>query len=686
MAEDPEHKRLFQKARLTDAKDAAESDAKEQGDLLCQVRNLKVQNEQLGRLIRDLEISRDKFAGLYESAPLGFISLNAEGIIQRANAAARHLLTGDEHAMIGHPFSSFVVPEDLPQYFHNKPWRQQKNRPSVFELRLYGPKGGRLHAQFHAICHSGSEGGQSRFDLAFFDVTEQARLEEQLRTSREHLELATQAGGIGIWNYDLKQNKTYWNEQLYRLLGLEPRKGPEEGGVFFDFIHPEDRKGALQSLQALMESQDELELEFRVIREDGQIRWMAAKGRIDRDETGRPVRIQGANWDISGKKRSEMALQQSRERFQTVLEHSLDVAFRRNLQTQKYDYLSPVIEQLTNYSADQITKMDSEELLLLIHPEDRTRVTAGVETACRTGSGKLTFRFQKKNGGYLWMADHFTIQKDSDGRPLYRIGVMRDITEQRRAEKALEEKQEVLSGKVFKLEHSNRELADYAYAVSHDLKAPLRAVRNYADFLLEDLEGQLTGDQKSYLEGMKKAISQGDELIRDLLDFSRIGQVMDAPEQVDLAELVRETCDMLDLPEEAQVSVPENCPPLTAERAMLRQILTNLIGNAVKFNDAEVKKVDVWCRPALHRRMELLVRDNGIGIGERYREKIFRVFQRLHASSVYEGTGIGLAIVRKAAAHLGGTVSVESTPGEGSTFIVNLPEDPPEPGEDAKQQ
>ena len=151
-------------------------------------------------------------------------------------------------------------------------------------------------------------------------------------------------------------------------------------------------------------------------------------------------------------------------------------------------------------------------------------------------------------------------------------------------------------------------------------------------------------------------------------------------------EVVREICDMLDLPEEAQVSVPENCPPLTVERSLLKQILSNLIGNAVKFNDSTVKKVDVWCRPALHRRMELLVEDNGIGIKERYREKIFRVFQRLHASSVYEGTGIGLAIVRKAAAHLGGTVRVESAPGEGSTFIVSLPETPQEKGEDAKQQ
>ena len=687
MTEDNGDNRLRRKARRVAGRESAGLNEAEQRDLLQRLRELESQNEQLRQLSRDLEASKDQFAGLYETAPLGFISLDPEGIIQRANGAARQLLSGNEYSMIGHPFSSFVVPEDLPHYFENKLWKDKEKQSSTFELRLNGPRGRRPRVQIHATCRYRPSGVLNRCDLVFSDVTAQRRLEDELRSSRENLSLATEAGGIGIWSYDLQRSEAYWNEQLYRLLGLKPRKGPEDGERFFTFIHPEDRNGALQSLQSLLASTARtLDLEFRIVRIDGQIRWLGARGRVIHDENGRPAAIHGINWDITAVKRNELELQESRERFQSVLEHSLDVAFRRNFQTQRYDYLSPVIEQITGFSADEISAMNSETLLSLVHPEDRTRVTAAVETACRTGSGKLSFRFRKKSGEYLWMADHFTIQKDSEGRPLHRIGVMRDITEQRNAENALKEKRRMLSKKLFELEHSNRELSDYAYAVSHDLKAPLRAVRNYADFLLEDLEGQLTGEQKSYLEGMKKAISQGDELIRDLLNFSRIGQVRETPEQVDLAELVREICDMLDLPEEAQVSVPENCPPLTVERSLLKQILSNLIGNAVKFNDSTVKKVDVWCRPALHRRMELLVEDNGIGIKERYREKIFRVFQRLHASSVYEGTGIGLAIVRKAAAHLGGTVRVESAPGEGSTFIVSLPETPQEKGEDAKQQ
>jgi PAS domain S-box-containing protein len=377
--------------------------------------------------------------------------------------------------------------------------------------------------------------------------TETEQFDEELRASRKNLALEIQAGGIGIWNYFPKSRKLYWNDQLYQLFGLEPRRGPEEEETFFQHVHPEDRMGVLRDMQSILKSCDEIDLEFRIVRADGHVRWLAAKGTIQRDEAGKPVRLQGVNFDI---------------------------------------------------------------------------------------------------------------------------------TEQKQTEKALEEKRRALSEKLLELEQINRELSEYAYAVSHDLKAPLRAVRNYADFLIEDLEGELSGDQKTYLEGMKKALSQGDELIQALLNFSSIGQSPEASEEVDLKELICEVYELATLPEEASVEVRSGCPPLFADRTLLKQILLNLISNGIKFNNSNVRKVEIWCRPALDGRVELLVKDNGIGIGERYQEQIFRMFQRLHSTKDYEGTGIGLAIVRKAAGRMGGSVRLESTPGAGSTFIVNLPGKP----------
>ncbi len=684
MTKDKPHKTLRKKAEQIARGESTGLTEEEQFDLLLVAQelettqfDLEAQNEQLRQVSRDLEASRAEFADLYEFAPVAFVTLNPKGIIQRANAAARQMLTGNEHSMIGFLFSNFVVPEDLSIYFEHKKKPNRKHKVSVFDLRLKGADNRRLHAHVQTFVRFDPEGEAAQSDLVFFDVSEQRQLEEELKTSQENLALATRAGGIGIWNNFLEDRVSYWNDQLYRLLGLDPKKGPEDTEAFFAYIHPEDRKGALKSLQNLLASGNGLDLEFRIVREDGQVRWFAAKGSIDRDDGGRPVRMQGINWDITDKKRHELELQKSRERFQAVLEHSLDVAFRRNVQTKQYDYLSPVIEQMTGYFVDEVIAMNSEELTELVHPEDRVRVSSEVEHAYRAGSGKVEFRLRKKEGGYLWVADFFTVQNDPAGSPLYRIGVLRDISSKKEVENALKEKQQVLSEKLLLLERSNRELSEYAYAVSHDLKAPLRAVRNYADFLIEDLEGQLSGEQKAYLEGMKKALSQGDELIRDLLDFARIGEAEEETEAVDLEELLREVCEVLNLSEDMQVSVRSGCPPLKTKRTMLNQILINLIGNGLKFNTADVKRVEVWCRPAPNERMALLVKDNGLGIEKRYQKQIFRVFQRLHSAQKYGGTGIGLAIVRKAAARLGGSVRLESTPGEGSTFIVDLPRTPP---------
>jgi len=685
MTKDKPQKTLRKKAEQIARRDPAGLTEEEQFDLLLLAQelettqiDLEAQNEQLRQVSRELEASRAEFVDLYEFAPVGFVTLNPKGIIHRANAAARQMLAGNEHSMVGYLFSNFVVPEDLNIYFNHTKQPNRKSNASVFDLRLKGPGNRTVHAHVQTFFRFDAEGEVSQTNLVFFDVSEQKQLEKELRTSQENLALATHAGGIGIWNYFLEDGKSYWNDQLYRLVGLDPQKGPEDAGAFFAFIHPEDRKGALKSLQALLASGNELDLEFRIVREDGQTRWLAAKGRIDRDDRGRPVRAQGINWDISDKKRHELELQESRERFQAVLEHSLDVAFRRNVQTKQYEYLSPVIEQMTGYSADEVTAMNSEELTDLVHPEDRSRVASEVEQASRAGSGKVEFRLRKKEGGYLWVADFFTVQKDPAGNPLYRTGVLRDVSSKKIVENALKEKQQVLSEKLLLLERSNRELSEYAYAVSHDLKAPLRAVRNYADFLIEDLEGRLSGEQAAYLEGMKKALSQGDELIRDLLDFARIGEAEEETEAVDLEDLLQEVCEVLNLSEDMQVSIRSGCPQLKTKRTLLNQILVNLIGNGLKFNTADVKRVEVWCRPAPNERMELLVKDNGLGIEERYQKQIFRVFQRLHSAQKYRGTGIGLAIVRKAAARLGGSVRLESTPGQGSTFIVDLPRIPPD--------
>jgi signal transduction histidine kinase len=245
---------------------------------------------------------------------------------------------------------------------------------------------------------------------------------------------------------------------------------------------------------------------------------------------------------------------------------------------------------------------------------------------------------------------------------------------------ALEKSEANLSALAAKLERSNQslqaaneELNSFAYVVSHDIKAPLRAIRNYADFLHEDLADSLDGDQKRYINGLAHAVHEAEVLVEDLLALSRISRINFQIDKVNIGAFLHELVTSLDLPPDVEIKWGQDWPTIATEAVLLRQIFQNLILNGVKFNQSSPKVIELGWLPAGEDDYDLFVRDNGIGIAERHQEQIFRVFQRLHTSQEYEGTGIGLAIVEKAAKKLGGSVRVESSSGQGSTFFVTLP-------------
>jgi two-component system sensor histidine kinase/response regulator len=233
---------------------------------------------------------------------------------------------------------------------------------------------------------------------------------------------------------------------------------------------------------------------------------------------------------------------------------------------------------------------------------------------------------------------------------------------------------ELVEARTAQLQAVNAELTRYAYAVSHDLKAPLRAIHNYTDFLREDLAASLLGDQQMYLDGLVRAVGEAEELVQDLLELSRIDQQRAAPEPIDLGAFLRTLVASLDLPSDVEIDWGQGWPSIESDPILLRQIFQNLILNAVKFNRASPKRIALNWQAIETEQYEVSVRDNGIGIAPRYQTQIFRVFQRLHTREEYEGTGIGLAIVQKAVTSLQGSVRVESQPDAGSTFFVTLPQ------------
>lgn len=280
---------------------------------------------------------------------------------------------------------------------------------------------------------------------------------------------------------------------------------------------------------------------------------------------------------------------------------------------------------------------------------------------------------------------------DANGRLTGAIETLQDITARKRAEADLKAYHDNLEELVHRrtvelaqahdelvvkaeiLEQANEELSQYAFVASHDLRAPLRAVRNYADFLREELDPILNDEQRAYFEGLGSALRHGDDLVIDLLEFSRIGNAIVTVQPIALQSFLTQLRDSLEITLDDNLLIADNLPLVMADQTLLAQIFSNLVVNGFKFNRSPIKQVEIGISGERNGMCELFVRDNGIGIESRYHDRIFKMFKRLHTHKEFEGTGIGLAIVKKAAGKMHGSVRVESETGTGSSFFVTLP-------------
>jgi len=248
------------------------------------------------------------------------------------------------------------------------------------------------------------------------------------------------------------------------------------------------------------------------------------------------------------------------------------------------------------------------------------------------------------------------------------VVIARDIRERKRAEAELR-------ATLTQLEQSNRELEDFAYVASHDLQEPLRKIQAFGDLLKTKHGAALDAQGRDYIERMQAAAKRMQVLINDLLSFSRVTTKGQPFVPVDLGAIAREVAHDLELRthEAGAEMIIGELPAIEADPLQMRQLLQNLASNALKFHRPGVPPRVEIRGDASDGRAEITVSDNGIGFDEKYADRIFTMFERLHARSRYEGTGIGLAICRKIAHRHGGEIRARSTPGEGSTFTVTLP-------------
>ena len=317
--------------------------------------------------------------------------------------------------------------------------------------------------------------------------------------------------------------------------------------------------------------------------------------------------------------------------------------------------------------------------------------STGAPSTCELVLGKGETMLEPKAFSVLWDAESsfiWLVQHPSDRRmDNVRQQVTEVNSELASAQRGLVRERERLAHSLADTERSNRALDEFAHAISHDLKAPLRSVANYARRIEEDLGGQLTGEPRAHMELLRRQVERMLAMVSAVLEYSRSGHTQMPPEVVDTTAIVEEVIALLDPPPSMTIDVAPGMPTFTAEAAPLRQVLLNLIGNAIKHSRRPDTRVCVSARD-LGYAYEFEVRDNGPGIPVRTQDKIWRLFHTLRpraaSDAADDGIGVGLAIVRRLVEMQGGTAWVESEEGKGGTFHFLWPKQADSPrGDDA---
>jgi PAS domain S-box-containing protein len=324
-----------------------------------------------------------------------------------------------------------------------------------------------------------------------------------------------------------------------------------------------------------------------------------------------------------------------------------------------FKQINPAFERVLGYEAEELLRCS---FLEFVHPDDRADTLAAIDQLSR-GLPVVDFqnRYLAKDGQYRWLA--WRSAPVPEQGLIY--AVARDITEQKRIHETLERQ-------ALELKRSNADLEQFAYAASHDLQAPLRAIRNVSEWIEEDLPEELPETVRDHLTKLRSQVDRMEKLVDDLLRFARAGVESVEASKVDVTALIQDLVELLAPPEGLRISCEPDLPLFETARPPLEQVFRNLIGNAITHHDRDRGRIVIAARDR-GRHYEFSVTDDGPGIAEASREAVFKMFTQLCSRTAASGTGIGLALVKKIVQSYGGDVSICSPGERGTTFAFTWP-------------
>ncbi|PZV01139.1 MAG: hypothetical protein DCF32_16605, partial [Leptolyngbya sp.] len=480
------------------------------------------------------------------------------------------------------------------------------------------------------------------------DITPLKQAEAQLRKNQAHLQAAQRIGNLGSWEFELATEQIIWSDQVYHIFGLEVGACPASFEALQSYFHPADQDRHRQTVEATIATHQPYDEEFCILRADGSLGYIHVKGEVLVDGANQLTHLTGTVQDISDRKRSEVERQRAETQLQALsLRLSLALESGR-IGTWDWDLCQAVHWDQRMYEIWGFEGLGRaavfDDWAARVHGDDWPTVEAAIHQALQDGLPyDIEFRFYRPDGELRWVRAAAVVQRSPAGEALAMVGINYDITEHKRAEAEL-------LRTTAQLRASNHELEAFAYSVSHDLRAPLRAIDGFSRALIEDYGDQFGEEGLDYFNRIRHNVGRMGQLIDDLLRLSRVSRQTMTFVPVDLSALVQEQIDELQRIAAERTVAVAIAPALTvtADPTLMRVAIANLVQNAWKFTAHQPSARIGFGLEMQQGEPVYYLCDNGAGFDMAYADKLFGVFQRLHNTGEFPGTGIGLATVQRA--------------------------------------
>lgn len=520
------------------------------------------------------------------------------------------------------------------------------------------------------------------------DITVRKQIEIALRNLSQRLDLAIQSAQIGIWDWDMVENKLIWDERMYKIYGVKPSDFTGAYEAWEATLHPDDILSSRIAIQQAITGENDFESEFRIIWPDQTIRYLKAHSYIQRDSEGKAERMIGINFDITERKLAEAEIIRSRDLREAIFNESADALFLVDIETvTTVDCNQRAVEMFAAQNKSDLIGIQGHTLQKQQYtPEEIKAIMAEMSIQ---GVWSQEIEYKTFTGELFW--GNLAAKEITIGDQKMNLVRVTDISQRKLAETQLQQTNQQLATSNAELARATRLKDEFLATMSHELRTPLNAILGISEGLQEQVFGIINDKQRQGLETIERSGKHLLELINDILDLSKIeaGQLKLECNYVPVANLCQFSLTFIQQQAfqkhiQLEVNIQPHLPELLLDERRMRQVLINLLNNAVKFTpeggqitltatrEKTVPESKITSSPDLIR---IAVIDTGIGIAPENIQKLFQPFVQIDSAlnRKYTGTGLGLALVKRLVEIHGGQVSVTSELGVGSRFTVDLP-------------